>query len=37
MPASPIEVVGQGLQNLLNPDVVNSLVAPDATYVRSST
>ena len=33
MPASPIEVVGQWLQNLLDPDVVNSVVAPDATYV----
>ena len=26
MSASPIEVVGQWLQNLLDPDVVNSLV-----------
>jgi ketosteroid isomerase-like protein len=33
MPASPIEVVGQWLQNLLDPDVVNSVVASDATYV----
>jgi len=33
MPASPIEVVGQWLQNLLDPDVVNHVVAPDATYV----
>jgi hypothetical protein len=33
MLASPIEVVGQWLQNLLDPDVVNSVVAPDATYV----
>jgi uncharacterized protein len=33
MSASPIEVVGQWLQNLLDPDVVNRLVAPDATYV----
>jgi ketosteroid isomerase-like protein len=33
MSASPIEVVGQWLQNLLDPDVVNSVVAPDATYV----
>ena len=33
MSASPIEVVGNWLQNLLDPDVVNSVVAPDATYV----
>lgn len=33
MLASPIEVVGQWLQNLLDPDVVNSVVSPDATYV----
>jgi uncharacterized protein len=33
MSASPIEVVGQWLQNLLDPDVVTSLAAPDATYV----
>jgi hypothetical protein len=33
MPASPMEVVGHWLQNLLDPDVVNSVVAPDATYV----
>jgi hypothetical protein len=33
MLASPIEVVGQWLQNLLDPDVVNCVVAPDATYV----
>jgi uncharacterized protein len=37
MPASPIEVVGQWLQNLLDPDVVNSVVAPDATYVSLNT
>jgi uncharacterized protein len=37
MPASPIEVVGQWLQNLLDRDVVNSLVAPDATYVSLNT
>ena len=37
MPASPTEVVGQWLQNLLDPDVVNSLVAPDATYVSLNT
>jgi uncharacterized protein len=33
MPASPIEVVSQWLQNLMDPGVINSLVAPDATYV----
>ena len=37
MPASPIEVAGQWLQNLLDPDVVNSVVAPDATYVSLNT
>ena len=37
MPASPIEVVGQWLQNLLDPDVVNAVVAPDATYVSLNT
>jgi len=30
---SPIEVVEEWLQSLLDPDVVNRLVAPDATYV----
>lgn len=37
MSATPPEVVGQWLQNLLDPDVVNSLVAPDATYVSLNT
>jgi uncharacterized protein len=37
MPASAIEVVDQWLQNLLDPDVVNSVVAPDATYVSLNT
>jgi uncharacterized protein len=37
MPASPIEVVGQWLQNLLDSDVVNRVVAPDATYVSLNT
>ena len=37
MSASPIEVVGQWLQNLLDPGVVNSVVAPDATYVSLNT
>jgi ketosteroid isomerase-like protein len=33
MSASPIEIVGEWLQNLLDPDVVNRVVAPDAIYV----
>jgi hypothetical protein len=37
MSSSPIEVVGQWLQNLLDPVVVNSVVAPDATYVSLNT
>ena len=37
MSASPIEVVGQWLQNLVDPEVVNSVVAPDATYVSLNT
>src|SRR5580700_5475347 len=37
MSASPLEVVGQWMQNLLDPDVVNRLVAPDATYVSLNT
>ncbi len=37
MSDSPIEVVGQWLHNLLDPDVVNRLVAPDATYVSLNT
>jgi len=35
--ASPMETVGEWLQNLLDPDVVNRLVAPDATYVSLNT
>jgi uncharacterized protein len=31
--STPIEIVGEWLQNLLDSDVVNRLVAPDATYV----
>lgn len=31
--ASPIGIVGEWLQSLLDPDVVNRVVAPDATYV----
>jgi uncharacterized protein len=37
MSTTPVDVVGQWLQNLLDPDVVNSLVAPDATYVSLNT
>jgi ketosteroid isomerase-like protein len=37
MPASPIDVVGEWLQNLLDPDVVNRVVAPDAVYVSLNT
>jgi hypothetical protein len=37
MSASPIEVVEQWLQNLVDPDVVNNLVAPDATYISLNT
>jgi uncharacterized protein len=37
MPASPVEVVNRWLQNLLDPELVNSLVAPDATYVSLNT
>ena len=33
MPANPIDVVSEWLQNLLDPAVVNRIVAPDATYV----
>jgi ketosteroid isomerase-like protein len=37
MPADPIDVVNEWLQSLLDPDVVNRLVAPDATYVSLNT
>ena len=37
MPASPSEVVGQWLANLLDRDVIYSIVAPDATYVSLNT
>jgi hypothetical protein len=33
MSGSPIEIVGEWLQNLLDPEVVNRVVAPGATYV----
>src|ERR1700722_2003662 len=31
--SSPIEIVGEWLQSLLDPDVVNRVVASDASYV----
>ena len=37
MSPSSIEVVGQWLENLLDPEVVNSVVAPDAIYVSLNT
>jgi uncharacterized protein len=37
VPASPIDVVGRWLQNLLDPEIVNELVASDATYVSLNT
>ena len=37
MSASPIEVVGKWLENLLDPDLVTRVVAPDATYVSLNT
>ena len=37
MSTNPIDVVGEWLQNLLDPDVVNRLVATDATYVSLNT
>jgi uncharacterized protein len=37
MSASPIDVVGQWMQNLLDPVVINRVVAPDATYVSLNT
>jgi uncharacterized protein len=37
MSASPMEVVGEWLQNLLDPEVVKRVVAPDATYVSLNT
>ena len=35
--ASPIEIVGEWLQSLLDPEVVNRVVAPDAIYVSLNT
>ena len=37
MSASPIDIVGQWMQNLLDPEVINRVVAPDATYVSLNT
>ena len=37
MSTSPIDVVGQWMQNLLDPEVINRVVAPDATYVSLNT
>jgi uncharacterized protein len=37
VPATPIEIVGEWMQNLLDPGVVKRLVAPDATYVSLNT
>ena len=37
MPRDPIDVVGELLPNLLDPDVVNRVVAPDLTYVGLNT
>ena len=37
MPDSPIEVVGKWMHNLLDPEVINSVVAPDAIYVSLNT
>jgi hypothetical protein len=37
MSASPIEIVGEWLQNLLDPEVIHKVVAPDATYVSLNT
>ena len=34
---SPVDVVGHWLQNLLDPDVINSVVALDAIYVSLNT
>jgi hypothetical protein len=37
MSSTPREVVGEWLQNLVDPHVVERLVAPDATYVSLNT
>ena len=33
----PLEIVGEWLQNLLDPDIVGRVMAPDATYVSLNT
>lgn len=37
MSATPIEVVGEWLKNLTDPETINELVAPDAVYVSLNT
>jgi uncharacterized protein len=37
MSTTPKDVVGRWLENLLDADVVNEIVAPDATYVSLNT
>jgi hypothetical protein len=37
VPDSPLEVVGAWLQNLVDPETVHRVVAPDATYVSLNT
>jgi hypothetical protein len=37
MPTNPVDVVGEWLRNLLDPEVVSPVVAPDATYVSLNT
>jgi ketosteroid isomerase-like protein len=37
MAGSPVELVSHWLQNLVDPDVIHELVAPDATYVSLNT
>jgi predicted TIM-barrel fold metal-dependent hydrolase len=36
MSASPIDVVGQWMQNLLDPEVISRVVAPDARIMFAS-
>ena len=37
MARGPLEIVGQWLQNLLDPEVVGRTSLPDATYVSLNT
>jgi hypothetical protein len=37
MDTSPMEIVGEWIQNLLDPDVVNRVVATDATCASLNT